>query len=84
MGAFEEDDEDIYSREDMNEYDFALEDEKTKKTQLQITAKGCLDGFIQAKAKVIFFRMKRFIYLFFSLGYKKAVSAAGDSCGISR
>lgn len=53
VGAFEEDDEDIYSREDMNQYDFALEDEKTKKSLPQITAKGCLDGFIQAKGKVV-------------------------------
>ncbi|XP_072754107.1 G patch domain-containing protein 1 homolog [Anoplolepis gracilipes] len=58
VGAFEADDEDIYEREDMSRYDFALDDPKHKKktrwSQDALTSSqtDCLDGFIRAKGRL--------------------------------
>lgn len=57
VGAFEADDEDIYEREDMSRYDFALDPEHKKKTRWTQDAPSssqndCLDGFVCAKEKL--------------------------------
>ena len=51
VGAFEDEDEDIYSRDDMSQYDFELGGAKTKKANLNLLALPCsdiLDGFVRA------------------------------------
>lgn len=51
VGAFENEDEDIYSKEDMTQYDFELGGVKTKKKNSQMLALPCsdiLDGFVRA------------------------------------
>lgn len=57
VGAFEADDEDIYEREDMSRYDFALGPERKTKTRWsQDGSSGsctdCLDGFVRAKERL--------------------------------
>ncbi|XP_029160727.1 G patch domain-containing protein 1 homolog [Nylanderia fulva] len=57
VGAFEADDEDIYEREDMSRYDFALDPEHKKKTRWSQDAPSssqtdCLDDFVRAKEKL--------------------------------
>lgn len=57
VGAFEADDEDIYEREDMSRYDFALDPEHKKKTRWSLDAPSssqndCLDGFVCAKERL--------------------------------
>ncbi|XP_071450993.1 G patch domain-containing protein 1 homolog [Hetaerina americana] len=61
VGAFEEEDEDIYSTEDMSHYDFSLEEKHEKKSQVKSTrwsqgidanyAGSPLEGFVLAKTK---------------------------------
>lgn len=58
VGAFEADDEDIYEREDMSRYDFALGPERKTKTRWSQDAPtssqiDCLDGFICAKERLV-------------------------------
>lgn len=58
VGAFEVDDEDIYEREDMSRYDFALGPERKTKTRWsQDTPTSsqidCLDGFVCAKERLV-------------------------------
>lgn len=55
VGAFEVDDEDIYQRDDMSRYDFALgPDSKSKsrwsKNEPETSRDNCLEGFQSAKA----------------------------------
>ncbi|XP_032669581.1 G patch domain-containing protein 1 homolog [Odontomachus brunneus] len=57
VGAFEGDDEDIYEREDMSRYDFALGPERKTKTRWsQDGSSGsytdCLEGFVRAKERL--------------------------------
>lgn len=56
VGAFEADDEDIYEREDMSRYDFALGPERKTKTRWSEDGPSsqidCLEGFIRAKGKL--------------------------------
>ncbi|XP_076385513.1 G patch domain-containing protein 1 [Megachile rotundata] len=58
VGAFEADDEDIYEREDMSRYDFALGPERKTKTRwsaensLRNLNDNCLEGFALATAKL--------------------------------
>lgn len=57
VGSFEADDEDIYEREDMSRYDFALgPEQKTKTRWSQDGPSGsqtdCLEGFIRAKERL--------------------------------
>ena len=56
VGAFEEDDEDIYAKEDMSRYDFTLGPTKQSKSRWSRNEKadsskvhGCLEGFVPAK-----------------------------------
>nr|SVE77435.1 EOG090X013U [Daphnia lumholtzi] len=52
VGAFENEDEDIYSKEDMSQYDFELGGAKPKKKGSNMLALPCsdvLDGFVRAK-----------------------------------
>lgn len=58
VGAFEADDEDIYEREDMSRYDFALGPERKTKTRWSQDAPtssqiDCLDGFVRAKERLV-------------------------------
>lgn len=54
VGAFEEEDEDIYTREDMTRYDFELGDkaEKNEKVETKFY-KGVLEGFVAATKKPV-------------------------------
>lgn len=57
VGAFEADDEDIYEKEDMSRYDFALGPERKTKTRWSQDAPtssqiDCLDGFVRAKERL--------------------------------
>ncbi|XP_059351894.1 LOW QUALITY PROTEIN: G patch domain-containing protein 1-like [Daphnia carinata] len=52
VGAFENEDEDIYSKDDMSQYDFELGGAKSKKKGSNMLALPCsdvLDGFVRAK-----------------------------------
>ncbi len=52
VGAFEDEDEDIYGKDDMSQYDFELGGAKPKKKDSQLLALPCsdiLDGFVRAK-----------------------------------
>lgn len=53
VGAFEEEDEDIYTREDMTRYDFELRDSSDKNEKVKETKiyKGVLEGFVAATKK---------------------------------
>ncbi|KAF7995402.1 hypothetical protein HCN44_006509 [Aphidius gifuensis] len=55
VGAFEADDEDIYAREDMSNYDFTLGPaEAKKKLQKSINSGAkCLEGFVSAKNSLV-------------------------------
>lgn len=57
VGAFEADDDDIYEREDMSRYDFALGPERKAKTRWSqdgpsSSQSDCLEGFIRAKERL--------------------------------
>lgn len=57
VGAFEADDEDIYEREDMSRYDFALDPEHKTKTRWSqdvptSSQTDCLEGFVRAKERL--------------------------------
>lgn len=57
VGAFEADDDDIYEREDMSRYDFALGPERKTKTRWSqdgpsSSQSDCLEGFIRAKERL--------------------------------
>ncbi|KOC63155.1 G patch domain-containing protein 1 [Habropoda laboriosa] len=58
VGAFEADDEDIYERDDMSRYDFALGPERKPKTRWsddnssRNSSSNCLEGFALAKNKL--------------------------------
>ncbi|XP_043248784.1 G patch domain-containing protein 1 homolog [Colletes gigas] len=58
VGAFEADDEDIYEREDMSRYDFALGPERKTKSRWsdenssRNQSSNCLEGFVPAKNKL--------------------------------
>ncbi|KAG7189842.1 hypothetical protein KM043_017499 [Ampulex compressa] len=58
VGAFEADDEDIYEREDMSRYDFALGPERktksrwSKETDTGNSGNECVEGFLRAKNKM--------------------------------
>lgn len=50
VGAFEDEDEDIYSRDDMSQYDFVMGGSKSTKPDsnlLAITCSGIIEGFVQ-------------------------------------
>lgn len=49
VGAFEDDDEDIYVKDDMNRYDFELTNEKLSKKDSVPKAKTVFDDFVAAK-----------------------------------
>ncbi|XP_017068304.1 G patch domain-containing protein 1 homolog [Drosophila eugracilis] len=50
VGAFEEEDEDIYARDDMTRYDFSLADKKPKqKKQQHVQQRHVIDGFSEDK-----------------------------------
>ncbi|XP_046396978.1 G patch domain-containing protein 1 homolog [Ischnura elegans] len=61
VGAFEEEDEDIYSTEDMSHYDFSLEEENQKKSKVKSSRWGqellpnyagsVLEGFVLARCR---------------------------------
>ncbi|XP_020817200.1 G patch domain-containing protein 1 homolog [Drosophila serrata] len=51
VGAFEEEDDDIYARDDMTRYDFSLADKKPKqKKQQHIQQRHVIDGFSEDKS----------------------------------
>ncbi|XP_030372510.1 G patch domain-containing protein 1 homolog [Scaptodrosophila lebanonensis] len=51
VGAFEEEDEDIYARDDMTSYDFSLGDKQAKKKKAQyVQQKNVIDGFSEDKS----------------------------------
>lgn len=57
VGAFEVDDEDIYEKEDMSRYDFALGPERKTKTRWSqdgpsSSQTNCLEGFVRAKERL--------------------------------
>ncbi|XP_053683768.1 G patch domain-containing protein 1 homolog [Sabethes cyaneus] len=50
VGALEDDDEDIYAKDDMSKYDFSLENGSKKTTIKELNAKfNCLEGFCPKK-----------------------------------
>lgn len=51
MGAFEEDDDDIYAKEDLTTYDFSLEDKRPEKAAkaIQQQKSNVIEGFAPAK-----------------------------------
>ena len=54
VGAFEAEDEDIYNREDMSRYDFALGPEQKSKSRWSKDEKpkpDCIEGFVPSKEK---------------------------------
>lgn len=54
VGAFEDEDEDIYGKDDMSQYDFELGGDKSKKKTSKMLALPCsdlLDGFVRATRK---------------------------------
>ncbi|XP_061380463.1 G patch domain-containing protein 1 homolog [Danaus plexippus] len=51
VGAFEADDEDIYSREDMTHYDYEMGPEVTTKKHVAKQQNNVLQGFVKSKAK---------------------------------
>lgn len=54
VGAFEDEDEDIYGKDDMSQYDFELGGDRSKKKPTQMLALPCsdlLDGFVRATRK---------------------------------
>lgn len=56
VGAFEDEDDDIYSRDDLNQYDFSLATESNKEdknTRLPVKIDGILEGFIPQVKKHI-------------------------------
>ncbi|XP_016933282.3 G patch domain-containing protein 1 homolog [Drosophila suzukii] len=51
VGAFEEEDDDIYARDDMTRYDFSLADKKPKqKKQQHVQQRHVIDGFSEDKS----------------------------------
>ncbi|EDV40227.1 uncharacterized protein Dana_GF10404, isoform A [Drosophila ananassae] len=53
VGAFEEEDEDIYARDDLTRYDFSLADKKTKKKKQQfVQQQNVIEGFSEDKSGV--------------------------------
>lgn len=55
VGAYEEEDEDIYAKDDLTRYDFSLNDKGTKKKpkpKLAITNKNIIEGFLEAKENI--------------------------------
>ncbi|KAH8268741.1 hypothetical protein KR018_000452 [Drosophila ironensis] len=51
VGAFEEEDEDIYARDDLTRYDFSLADKKPKpKKQQHVQQRHVIDGFSEDKS----------------------------------
>ncbi|EDW94447.1 G patch domain-containing protein 1 homolog [Drosophila yakuba] len=54
VGAFEEEDEDIYARDDMTRYDFSLADRKPKqKKQQHVQQRHVIDGFGEDKSAAV-------------------------------
>ncbi|CAI6355301.1 unnamed protein product [Macrosiphum euphorbiae] len=54
VGAYEDDDDDIYATEDMTNYDFSLEEKSQKsknKTQTNNMNSECIDGFVEDDSK---------------------------------
>lgn len=53
VGAYEDDDDDIYATEDMTNYDFSLEDKSNlkKKSVSYNTDPECLEGFVEEDGK---------------------------------
>ncbi|EDW79115.1 uncharacterized protein Dwil_GK12430 [Drosophila willistoni] len=53
VGAFEEEDEDIYARDDMTRYDFTLENKKPKQKKVQhVQQRHVIEGFSEDKSGV--------------------------------
>ncbi|XP_046752657.1 G patch domain-containing protein 1 homolog [Diprion similis] len=57
VGAFEAEDEDIYSREDMSQYDFSLEPKSRQKSRWthekpETSQSKCIEGFVPAKNRL--------------------------------
>ncbi|SPP76460.1 G patch domain-containing protein 1 homolog [Drosophila guanche] len=51
VGAFEEEDDDIYARDDMTRYDFSLADKKPKQKKIQhVQQRNVIDGFSEDKS----------------------------------
>ncbi|XP_017135222.1 G patch domain-containing protein 1 homolog [Drosophila miranda] len=51
VGAFEEEDDDIYARDDLTRYDFSLADKKPKQKKLQhVQQRHVIDGFSEDKS----------------------------------
>lgn len=55
VGAFEEDDDDIYAKEDLTTYDFSLEDKRTEKAAkaIQQQKSNVIEGFAPAKQQQV-------------------------------
>lgn len=55
MGAFEEDDDDIYARDDMTNYDFKLGEraKATAKKQIHAQSANIIDGKYLCKPKLL-------------------------------
>lgn len=54
VGAFEEEDEDIYARDDMTRYDFSLADKKPKqKKQQHVQQRHVIDGFSEDNSPAV-------------------------------
>lgn len=54
VGAYEDDDDDIYAAEDMSNYDFSLEEKNQKsknKSKTNNLNPECIDGFVEDKSK---------------------------------
>lgn len=59
MGAFEEDDDDIYARDDMTNYDFKLggKAKTTPKKQIQAQSANIIDGMLAVRKNKIICRV---------------------------
>ncbi|XP_026817335.1 G patch domain-containing protein 1 [Rhopalosiphum maidis] len=54
VGAYEDDDDDIYAAEDMSNYDFSLEEKSQKlknKSKINNLNPECIDGFVEDESK---------------------------------
>lgn len=70
VGAFEEDDDDIYGREDMRNYDFRLETESKPKLALKDVERGYLIGFSEAKKTTQRIKSKNVFKVNLPFGYE--------------
>lgn len=72
VGAFEEDDDDIYGREDMSNYDFRLDSKTESKSRKAIkdVGRGYINGFGEAKQTLARVKSKNLFEVRLPFGYE--------------